>query len=117
MGFALCSLALLVLYGLLFVFEKHFGSKTTGECKMLFECIAGYGLGGSAMALFGRVGGGIYTKVCSDCPMQKSSTRWLILSFTLHTERLLAWCSCVPVAVKMVLRQVAGCCLPLRSGC
>jgi inorganic pyrophosphatase len=62
MGFALCSLALLVLYGLLFVFEKHFGSKTTGECKMLFECIAGYGLGGSAMALFGRVGGGIYTK-------------------------------------------------------
>lgn len=26
------------------------------------ELIAGYGLGGSAMALFGRVGGGIYTK-------------------------------------------------------
>lgn len=28
----------------------------------LFECIAGYGLGGSTVALFGRVGGGIYTK-------------------------------------------------------
>ena len=26
------------------------------------ELLAGYGLGGSAMALFGRVGGGIYTK-------------------------------------------------------
>ena len=28
----------------------------------LFECIAGFGLGGSAIAMFGRVGGGIYTK-------------------------------------------------------
>ena len=28
----------------------------------LYEAIAGYGLGGSSIALFGRVGGGIYTK-------------------------------------------------------
>lgn len=28
----------------------------------MFEKIAGYGLGGSSIALFGRVGGGIYTK-------------------------------------------------------
>jgi Na+/H+-translocating membrane pyrophosphatase len=28
----------------------------------MYECIAGYGLGGSTIALFGRVGGGIYTK-------------------------------------------------------
>lgn len=28
----------------------------------MFECIAGYGLGGSTIALFSRVGGGIYTK-------------------------------------------------------
>ena len=28
----------------------------------LFDCIAGFGLGGSAVAMFGRVGGGIYTK-------------------------------------------------------
>lgn len=28
----------------------------------MFETIAGYGLGGSTVALFGRVGGGIYTK-------------------------------------------------------
>jgi Na+/H+-translocating membrane pyrophosphatase len=26
------------------------------------RCVAGYGLGGSCVALFGRVGGGIYTK-------------------------------------------------------
>jgi Na+/H+-translocating membrane pyrophosphatase len=29
---------------------------------LLFEMISGYGLGGSTVALFGRVGGGIYTK-------------------------------------------------------
>lgn len=28
----------------------------------MFEYIAGYGLGGSSVALFCRVGGGIYTK-------------------------------------------------------
>lgn len=32
------------------------------EYQMMFEKIAGYGLGGSTVALFGRVGGGIYTK-------------------------------------------------------
>ena len=30
--------------------------------RRLFESVAGYGLGGSSVALFGRVGGGIYTK-------------------------------------------------------
>lgn len=30
--------------------------------RRLFELIAGYGLGGSFVALFARVGGGIYTK-------------------------------------------------------
>ena len=28
----------------------------------MHECIAGFGLGGSTVAMFGRVGGGIYTK-------------------------------------------------------
>ena len=32
------------------------------EWVPLFEAITGYGLGGSSIALFGRVGGGIYTK-------------------------------------------------------
>ena len=30
--------------------------------RRLFELVAGYGLGASSVALFGRVGGGIYTK-------------------------------------------------------
>jgi len=32
------------------------------QARVLFEMISGYGLGGSTVALFGRVGGGIYTK-------------------------------------------------------
>ncbi|KAJ7545167.1 hypothetical protein O6H91_09G110000 [Diphasiastrum complanatum] len=40
-------------------------ARTTLEARKgvgLYESIAGYGLGGSSVALFGRVGGGIYTK-------------------------------------------------------
>lgn len=32
------------------------------DVRTLFEMISGYGLGASTVALFGRVGGGIYTK-------------------------------------------------------
>ncbi len=32
------------------------------DWEILFDCAAGYGLGGSTVAMFGRVGGGIYTK-------------------------------------------------------
>merc|ERR1711959_61572 len=56
------GVGLLVLYILLFVFERHFDITTTWGAITLTECIAGYGLGGSCIALFGRVGGGIYTK-------------------------------------------------------
>jgi len=35
---------------------------TEETVRVMFEMIAGYGLGGSTVALFGRVGGGIYTK-------------------------------------------------------
>lgn len=38
------------------------GAQQGAYYKQLFQAIAGYGLGGSFIALFGRVGGGIYTK-------------------------------------------------------
>lgn len=57
MGFALCGLALLALYALCVSYNSYFT-----DTKSLFECIAGFGLGGSSVAMFGRVGGGIYTK-------------------------------------------------------
>jgi Na+/H+-translocating membrane pyrophosphatase len=64
MGFFLCSFGLLVLVILIAVYRKLYGNIYTNPSDMtgLFECIAGYGLGGSTVALFGRVGGGIYTK-------------------------------------------------------
>ena len=37
-------------------------SATCGELSTLVQCITGFSLGASSMALFGRVGGGIYTK-------------------------------------------------------
>merc|ERR1711988_976960 len=33
-----------------------------GDWSILMDCVAGYGLGGSTVAMFGRVGGGIFTK-------------------------------------------------------
>jgi inorganic pyrophosphatase len=38
------------------------GETQQDAARYLFEMISGYGLGGSTVALFGRVGGGIYTK-------------------------------------------------------
>merc|ERR1719281_160376 len=50
----------MICYVLIRVFKQDswYGSDT----KELYEALAGFGLGGSAIALFGRVGGGIYTK-------------------------------------------------------
>merc|ERR1719199_1800044 len=64
MGFSLCSLSLMILYCLCALYRNLLTtSDGTGiDYEALFECVAGYGLGGSAIALFGRVGGGIFTK-------------------------------------------------------
>lgn len=58
MGFLLASNGLLVLYITINLFKIYYQNEWEG----LFEAITGYGLGGSSVALFGRVGGGIYTK-------------------------------------------------------
>lgn len=65
MGFALVSLGLLVLIVIVMIYKsmkKLEDSVSDAQYGPLFEAIAGYGLGGSFVALFGRVGGGIYTK-------------------------------------------------------
>mmetsp|Transcript_56550 Transcript_56550/g.91532 ORF Transcript_56550/g.91532 Transcript_56550/m.91532 type:complete len:717 (-) Transcript_56550:273-2423(-) len=59
MGLSLVSLGVLALFGLIVAFKAFFHFESEQE---MFEAIAGYGLGGSSVALFGRVGGGIYTK-------------------------------------------------------
>jgi len=70
MGFALTSLAMLVAFVLATIFALKFDIDAKGNdgqdgqdnLKHLFECLSGFGLGGSSIAMFGRVGGGIYTK-------------------------------------------------------
>ena len=58
MGFLLAANGLLVLYVTINIFKLYYGDDQEG----LFEAITGYGIGGPSMALFGRVGGGIYAK-------------------------------------------------------
>mmetsp|Transcript_11486 Transcript_11486/g.14896 ORF Transcript_11486/g.14896 Transcript_11486/m.14896 type:complete len:768 (+) Transcript_11486:69-2372(+) len=60
MGYCLCGLGILVLSILVALFRVQYSS--TNDWALMMECISGYGLGGSSIALFGRVGGGIYTK-------------------------------------------------------
>ena len=78
LGFVLVGLALFILEILLIIFKSAWldgafdqmkdvngnikDSDAEESIRRMFELIAGYGLGGSAVALFGRVGGGIYTK-------------------------------------------------------
>lgn len=64
LGFVLVGLALLILQILIAVYKRLYldGESDPKLVRELFEMISGYGLGGSTVALFGRVGGGIYTK-------------------------------------------------------
>merc|ERR1719478_1160381 len=59
MGFSLVSLGVLNLFLLIKLFEV---SGWFENPMRMYEAVAGYGLGASSIALFGRVGGGIYTK-------------------------------------------------------
>jgi inorganic pyrophosphatase len=61
-GFLLCSTAMLVLFFMCTMYSYRYGIDSLANCKSLFESIAGFGLGGSSIAMFGRVGGGIFTK-------------------------------------------------------
>jgi len=71
LGFVLVGLALLTLHLLIMYYQanmtKWFPNTHNSWYQQnsyihMFEAITGYGLGGSTVALFGRVGGGIYTK-------------------------------------------------------
>lgn len=69
LGFCLVGVALLVLEILIIGYKDNVVRGETADFEQiryqvreLFEMISGYGLGGSTVALFGRVGGGIYTK-------------------------------------------------------
>ena len=56
MGFALCGLGMIMLYLTMLVYRLHYPEPK--QWIYLTESITGYGLGGSVIAMFGRVGGG-----------------------------------------------------------
>lgn len=65
MGFGLVGISLGILNTIMIVYIYCYAPTTDGGARsyeILMDLVAGYGLGGSSMALFGRVGGGIYTK-------------------------------------------------------
>ncbi len=66
MGFLSVGISLGVLLGIIlvssYVFDPSWDIGKEKSVNTLMEFIAGYGLGGSSVALFARVGGGIYTK-------------------------------------------------------
>jgi len=59
MGLSLVAIGILDLWLLIVILGRYAGFE---DDEKLYDAIAGYGLGGSSIALFGRVGGGIYTK-------------------------------------------------------
>lgn len=64
MGLGVAGLAVLGLGGLFIVFLKMFNVTSVGsnEMKTAIEVLTGFSLGAESIALFARVGGGIYTK-------------------------------------------------------
>jgi len=64
MGLGVAGLAVLGLGGLFIVFLKYFNvvSVDSDEMKTAIEVLTGFSLGAESIALFARVGGGIYTK-------------------------------------------------------
>ncbi|MBO9563357.1 MAG: sodium-translocating pyrophosphatase [Niastella sp.] len=64
MGLGVSGLAVLGLGGLFILLKSYFGATEVSSAEMLktIEVLTGFSLGAESIALFARVGGGIYTK-------------------------------------------------------
>src|SRR4051812_20461713 len=62
MGLGVAGLAVLGLGGLFIVFLALFANLGSGQVRTAIEVLTGFSLGAESIALFARVGGGIYTK-------------------------------------------------------
>ena len=62
MGLSVVGLGVLGLGGLYTIYSYHYGVSNETELKRVLDILTGFSLGASSIALFARVGGGIYTK-------------------------------------------------------
>jgi len=62
MGMVVVGLAVIGLSLLFILYSKFFGSAPGWDTSRILQVISGFSLGASSIALFARVGGGIYTK-------------------------------------------------------
>jgi K(+)-stimulated pyrophosphate-energized sodium pump len=62
MGLAVVGLGVLGLSGLFIAYSQIFGTETIQNVNQVITVITGFSFGASSIALFARVGGGIYTK-------------------------------------------------------
>lgn len=62
MGMGVVGLGVLGLSGLFAVYSQMFGLNDADQVATVLNVLAGFSLGASSIALFARVGGGIYTK-------------------------------------------------------
>jgi K(+)-stimulated pyrophosphate-energized sodium pump len=62
MGLAVVGLGIFGLAGLMLVYTAAFGSSAEALHSTVLPMVSGYSLGASSVALFARVGGGIFTK-------------------------------------------------------
>ncbi len=62
MGLSVVGLGVLGLGGLLYLFSNMYGFEKPSVVSMVLNILSGFSLGASSIALFARVGGGIYTK-------------------------------------------------------
>ena len=62
MGLSVVGLGVLGLGGLLYLYSFMYGFDNSSVVSMVLNILSGFSLGASSIALFARVGGGIYTK-------------------------------------------------------
>ena len=62
MGMGVVGLGVLGLGGLFILFSSIHGVEQVGDVNMVISIVTGFSFGASSIALFARVGGGIYTK-------------------------------------------------------